>query len=112
MRHAADIYRAPTGAYASRGELIGTGQLVASGVPCSIETLSGREAEIARSTYSLATHQIELFGDPAWLPLETCKLVVGQEVYHVGHVNDLEKRGVEFVLLCGQEIAEVASANG
>jgi hypothetical protein len=109
MQHAVDIYRDPTGAYGTRGELIGSDALVAKDVPCSIVTLSGREAEQARSSFPYAAHQVEMFGDPAWRLDEFCKLVFGERVLHVGHVYDVDQRGVEFILLVGEDKQEAAA---
>lgn len=106
-RHTVDIYRDPTGAYGTRGEIVGGAQLVALNVPCSIVTLSGREAEQAHKTWPYAVHQVEMFGTPAWLPLEECKLIFGNQVLHVGHCNDIEQKGHEFILLVGQDKGEV-----
>lgn len=103
-----DIYRDPTGAYGTRGELIGNANLVARDVPCSIVTLSGREAEQAHKTWPYAVHQVEMFADPAWLPLEECKLIFRDQVLHVGHCNDIDQKGLEFVLLVGQDRGERA----
>src|SRR5687768_1638531 len=109
MRHAVDIYRDPTGAKDAHGGQIGAENLVAKSVPCSISTLTGRQAEQARSTWAYAAFQIELFGDPAWALAPGDKLTDEfGSVYYVGHVDDVDLRGVEFSLLCGSERAEVA----
>jgi hypothetical protein len=108
MIHAADIYRDPTGAKDTFGGQIGQPILVAANVPCSIVTLTGRQAEQARSTYAYAAYQIELFGDPAWALAPGDKLHSGTQVYNVGHVDNVEQKGVEYVLLCGSELAEVS----
>jgi head-tail joining protein len=112
MMHAVDIYRDPTGAKDAHGGQIGLPILVAAKVPCSIVTLTGRQAEQARSTWAYAGYQIEMFGDPAWAIAPGDKLIQGEKVYYVGHVDDVDQKGVEFVLLCGREIAEVADGNG
>ena len=107
-----DIYRDPTGAKDAHGGQIGQTQLVASDVPCSIVTLTGRQAEQARSTWAYAAYQIEMFADPAWALAPGDKLIQGKAVYYVGHVDDVDQKGLEFVLLCGRELAEVPSGNG
>lgn len=108
LRHTVDIYRDPTGAFGTRGELIGSDALVARAVPCSITTLSGREVEQARSSFPYAAHQVEMYGDPAWHLDESCKLVFGERVLHVGHVNDVDQKGMEFILLVGEDKQESA----
>lgn len=112
LRHTVDVYRDPTGAKDAHGGQIGQTQLVAANVPCSITTLTGRQAEQARSTYAYAGYQVEMYGDPAWALAPGDKLIHGEAVYYVGHVEDVDQRGVEFVLLCGRELAEVANGNG
>jgi hypothetical protein len=112
MQHAVDIYRDPTGAKDAHGGQIGQTKLVAKSVPCSIVTLAGRQAEQARSTWAYAAYQIEMFADPAWALAPGDKLIHGESVYYVGHVDDVDQKGIEFVLLCGRELAEVANGNG
>ena len=113
MRHAVDIIRDPTGAKDTHGGQIGQPLLVAQNVPCSIVTLTGRQAEQARSTWAYAAYQVEMFADPAWALAPGDKLTDEHgSVYYIGHVDDVEQRGVEFVLLCGRELAEVADGNG
>lgn len=109
MQHTVDVYRDPTGTYGTRGEILGGAELVAARVPCSIETLSGREAEQARSTYPYAAYQVEFWGSPAWNLTTQCKLIHGNNVYHIGHIDDVDQKGCEFVLLCGRDLTEVAN---
>ena len=109
LRHTVDIYRDPTGAKDTHGGQIGQPLLVAQNVPCSIVTLSGRQAEQARSTWAFAAYQIEMFANPAWAIAPGDKIMHGKAVYNVGHVDDIDQKGLEFVLLCGRELAEVAN---
>lgn len=113
MSQTADIYRAPTGAFGARGEVLGHGKLVARSVPFALKPISGREAEQARSHYTYAAYQLELRREPSWnLHLGDCYLHWRDRdrVLHIGYADDSDN--LNTVLLCGADMTEVPSGNG
>ena len=86
-----------------RGRRQGPDTVVLANVPCSIETLSGRELEVARQLYATATARVELHGDPAAPLTPQHYLLFGTKKLHIGHVDDVDRLGVEYVLLCGED---------
>ena len=107
MRHVVNVMR-PTLAVGSRGEAEGQDQQVLKEVPCSIETLSGREAELARSVYPDATYKVEMYADPR-NPVTAVMYLTGGTLgtrrLNVGFVNDRDLKGVQYELLCGEDLS-------
>lgn len=107
LRHYVDVMK-PTAAIGSRGELEGQASLVRQGVACSIETLSGREAEIARSTYPDATYRVRLYADPSKPVSEEMYLTggtLGKRKLQIGFKNDIDQVGFVNELLCGEDLS-------
>lgn len=93
---------------ASRGQREGTATEVIADVPCSIETLSGRELETARQLYAEAALRVRMIGDSSWNLSPADYLVRDPEGTRIdiGHVSDPEKTGdYEYTLLCAEEVA-------
>jgi len=111
LRHTVDIYRDPTGAYGTSGENQGQPQLIKANVPCSIDTLSGRQLEQARAQWDAAVLQVDMFADPAWNLDSRCYLKFGTRRLYVGFVNNIEQAGFEYQLLCGESPWETANGN-
>lgn len=63
-RHVVNVMR-PTQAQGSVGEALGQDATVRRLVPCSIETLAGKEAEQVHSTWPSVTKKVEMYADPA-----------------------------------------------
>jgi len=104
-RHIADIYR-PATSTDSFGANDGAPQKVRSCVPCSIDTLNGREAELARSVFVDASHKVELYNDPVRPIDEQCYLTggtLGTRRLNIGFVNDPAMTGLRLLLTCGED---------
>lgn len=104
FRHIADIYRAASSTD-SFGANDGAPQKVRSCVPCSIDTLNGREAELARSVFVDASHKVELYADPVRPIDESCYLTggtLGKRRLNIGFVNDPQMIGLKLLLTCGE----------
>lgn len=101
-RHRVTIKR-PSTAKGTLGQRTGADTILLADVPCSIMTLAGNELEHARQTVANATHRVEMWIDPA-NPLTTLDYLVlsdGRRL-NIGHVDDLDQKGLEYVLLCGE----------
>ena len=104
MRHIVDVMR-PTEALDGYGQTQGNPQIVMRQWPCSIETLSGREVEQARTVFAEATHKVEGYGDPARPFKERDYLTggsIGSRVLGIGFKNDKQQNGIHLSLLCGE----------
>jgi hypothetical protein len=111
MRHVVKVMR-PAKATNTIGNTQGQPDTICNAWPCSIETLSGREAELARQTFAAATLKVEGYGNPKKPIRESDYLefidgVTGTKdkprKLYVGVVNDKHQNGVELSLLCGEE---------
>lgn len=101
-RHFGTIKR-PSTTKGVKGQRTGNDTIVLRDVPCSIETLSGRELEIARQTVADATHRVRIWADPDNPIATTDYLVFGSRTLRIGHYDDPEQQGLEWVLLCSEE---------
>lgn len=111
MRFFVDVLLPPptTG---SRGERQGADTVLMENVPCSIESISGREAEVAHQLVASATHTVEMRGPiPGLTPV--CKLgehpkdTAGKykSMLDIGHVADPTRTGREYKLLVTERLA-------
>lgn len=102
LRHQVTISR-PSTSVGDRGERTGAATTVASSVPCSIETLAGRELEQARQLYATATVRVAMYVASSWAVAPGDYLTFGSRTLYIGHVNDVDQLGVLVELLCGEE---------
>jgi len=106
-RHLVDIFRVPLEtSVTSRGQRNETPTEVASDVPCSIESLSGRELEAARQLYAEVQYRVRLFGLGSWnlTPADYLVRDSGGKRMDIGHVMDQELlEDYEYTLLCSHE---------
>lgn len=111
LRHVVNVMR-PTKNKGTVGESQGQPDVVMRNWPCSIETLQGREADLARQTFASATLKVEGYGDPrnpfkATDYLEFVDGVTGTKdkprKLYIGVVNDEKQNGIKLTLLCGEE---------
>jgi head-tail adaptor len=74
-------------------------------VPCSIEHLSGREAEKARAIYPEATLKVEMYGNPLKPVSHKDWLKHGERKLFIGDIDDHLQSGQHgpITLLCGEE---------
>jgi hypothetical protein len=110
MRHVVKVMRPPKNT-GTIGQTQGEPETICKEWPCSIETLQGREAELARQTFASATLKVEGYGNPNNPIRETDYLefvdgVIGTKdkprKLYVGVVNDKRQNGIELTLLCGE----------
>lgn len=109
MCHVVNVMRPPK-AHGTLGQTQGQPETIIRNWPCSIENLSGRELELARSTFAAATLKVEGYGDPrkpieARDYLELASLTPGKQPrkLFVGFVDDKMQNGIELSLICGEE---------
>ena len=102
LRHRVDI-KLPSTSRGTRGEKSGSDTTAASSIPCSIETLSGREVEIARQLYPSATLAVELrYGELTSLTTEHY-FVFGSRQLNIGHLDNVDQRNILWRALCGED---------
>jgi hypothetical protein len=104
MRHLVNVMR-PTGAEGDLGERRGQPICVRREVPCSIETLTGREIDQARTILSDAIYKVEFYADPSKVVTQNDFLTggtLGKRELHIGYVNDVNMQGLKLELLCGE----------
>ncbi len=103
LRHIVDVMRPPTD-LDSRGQLDGNPKLVRGGARCSIETLTGREAEQVHSQWPTATYKVEMRADAREITsdhyltggtLKTRRL-------NIDHVENMDELGFLLRLLCSE----------
>lgn len=111
MRHRATVMR-PSEALSDGGQTQSANVLLRD-VPCSIEHLSGREAELVHAQFPEASLKVECYGDPNkpirhtdWLEvLGVGRDSSGQPVIRKLHISDIQDRdqnGILLTLFCGE----------
>jgi head-tail adaptor len=101
-RHFITIKR-PSSLTGTKGQRTGNDTILLRDVPASVETLSGNELELARQTVANATHRVIVWADPE-NPITTRDYCLfGARVLRIGHYDDPEQKGLEWVLLCSEE---------
>ena len=102
LRHRVDI-KLPSDTKDSRGQRTGDPVVKASRVQCSIETLNGRELEIARQVVSNATLRVRM-RYPGFDLTTKHFLTFGTRQLNIGHVNNVDQIGREFILTCSEAV--------
>jgi hypothetical protein len=100
-RHIVTVKR-PKANFGSVGDQQGEDETIYANWPCSIETLSGNEAELARQNFPSASVAVNGYTDPKKLIQPTDYLQFGSRTLHVGFVNNIDQLGLEAELLCGE----------
>ena len=101
LRHRVAIKRPPTGT-GTRGQVKGDDQTVSPLEFCSIETISGREVEQSRAMYPEATYKVEMRIRQG-VPIETGDyLLLGTRKLNIGHIDDIDQRGIKHLMLCAE----------
>lgn len=101
-RHRVDI-KLPSTTQGTRGQRTGDSTTKAERVQCSIQTLAGRELEIARQVVSNATLEVRM----RWPGFDvTTKhfLQFGTRTLNIGHVNNVDQLNHELILTCGEAV--------
>lgn len=107
LRHYVNVMQ-PTDAEGTRGEREGQDKTVRQGVPCSIETLSGRELELARSTYPDATYKVVMRADPLRQVTSVMYLTggtLGKRRLYIAFPNNIDQKNFELHLLCSEDLS-------
>jgi len=86
----------------SLGQEVGNDAPYIRGVPCSIEQLSGREAEAAHQTFGAVSLKVAMYGDPRKPITIRHRLKVGERILEIADVKDVNQNGQELELLCGE----------
>ena len=76
-----------------------------AGVYCSIEQLTGREAERFQQMYATATLKVKMWGDPS-KPLRAVdwlEELPSKNRLNILNKDDLNRNGIELELICGEE---------
>jgi hypothetical protein len=75
-------------------------------VPCSLETLPGRESETANQTHGIRLYRVMFYGDPSkpitsahWLRITQNGTVRRLEI---GDAQDIRQNGEVYELICGE----------
>ena len=102
-RFVASIYR-PAQALDAYGQEKGAEQVIMRDVPVSLETLSGREVELARQQYAGATLRAQLTGDPKKPISYRDRLQVNGRSLEIGFIRDEQQNGIELELLLGEVV--------
>lgn len=102
-RHYVTILK-PSAARGTKGQKTGSDTIVLEEVPCSIETLAGRELDQARTTVADATHRVTMWANPQTPIASEYYLVMedGRRL-EIGHYDDVDQLGVEWLLLCREK---------
>lgn len=112
MRHVVNVMQ-PTQATGSVGEAQGQDAVIRRAVPCSIETLTGNEAEQVHSTWPSATNKVEMYADRQRQITPVMYLTGGSlgtrlysdgtvaaRVLNIVGVIDREEKGLILTLIC------------
>jgi hypothetical protein len=101
LRHYVNVMR-PTKAADEYGQTQGQPETLLANVPCSVETLSGRELELARATFGMVSYKVTMYGDPSKPIRRTDYLTMGDRRLEIADVKDTYQNGVVFELICGE----------
>jgi len=78
-------------------------QVLREKVQCSIETISGREAQRLQQMYPTATHRVKMWGDPA-KPLSAADWLIelpsNRRLNIIPPINDKQRNGLDLELVC------------
>lgn len=102
LRHIVTVKRPRQGNLGTRGQKQGEDETIYAEWPCSIETLSGSEAELARQNFPTASLSVAGYTDPAKPIKATDYLLLGTRRINVGFVNDVDQMGLKAELICGE----------
>lgn len=106
-RHWVDAFEPPK-TLGSRGQRQGHGKRLMRNIPASIETLSGREAEVARQIVPQATLMVKIHGPIPGLAAKCYFLqhpiTDASKPIHIGYVNDVHRNGRDLHCTCTEEV--------
>ena len=99
LRHYCTIERKTATSVGDRGEPIYSWVPLYDDVPASIEALTGREVETARQLMPEATYKVNM----RYHDINTQdRIVHGDMVLQIGHINNVDQRNRWQVLLCSE----------
>ena len=104
MRHIVNVMR-PTEAHGESSPRVY--DIFRSQVPCSIETLSGREAERMMQMYADARVKVEMYGDPnkQIKATDQCVDQFGKTLNVLAITDNSRTQLGKIELICGEEVA-------
>lgn len=99
LRHRVDIIHPPTGVD-ERGLRTGNPVTLYAGVFASVVDLSGLELVRAQKIHAETRTQIKIRYHAG---IDTsCTIVFGERSFHILHINDVEQRHEEQIILCNE----------
>lgn len=101
MKDRVDVMRPPQG-QDKHGEPQGTPTLVIKQWPCAVKPLAGNELVQARQLVAEATHEVKGYIDPKRQITTEYYLQFGARRLDIADVQDVDERGMEYRLLCGE----------
>lgn len=101
LRHRITINKPVPGTPDSYGGVQNTWQSVGT-FWASIESLSGREFEVAKSYAATVSHRIVMRYAPGILP--TYQVIYGTRIFNVNGVLNVEERNRQLTLFCTEQI--------
>lgn len=101
LRHTVAIQER-TASYDSFGQEANNWQTVKT-VHAEIRGLSGSEAEKAHALHPTATHRVRMRKLSGQAVTPQHRLKFGARILNIDHVEDIGERGIELVLLCGED---------
>lgn len=110
LRHHVNIFTRNVNSTDSHGHyVLGDPVQLYSDIPASIETLTGREAELARQIVASADTKITL----RWLPNITpiCWIEWNGITYNINAINNIENRDRELRLTCSGKFLSPTTRN-
>lgn len=101
FRHECHIVRIPS-TLDSTGQKTSAPVICWPHVPCRVETLSGRQAEVARALYAQAEFRVTTDFIEGVNERHRLLLIPSDRQLHIGYVQDTDLEGVELVFLCSE----------
>lgn len=101
LRHSGILER-PATTLGTRGERVTTWEVVVDKWRCAVKQAAGKEGDLARRLFADATHLVT----GRWVPGVTveCRLRIGNRVFGIGSVENVEERGVEMKLTVAEAL--------
>jgi len=105
LRHVVNVMRPPPPGGESGQAIPDT--TVRNQVPCSIETLTGREAERMQQMYAGANVKVGMWGDPnkPVKAVDYCTDQTGKRLNIMGIIDNSRSQLGKIELICGEELA-------
>lgn len=103
LRHRVTV-KSPATGVGRRGQRSGDDTTLLRDEPAEVVTLSGRELEQARATFAAAMLRVVMRVHPKFPITTNNYLEFNGRTLNIGHVNDIDNRGIKYELLCGESV--------